>query len=312
MTKLKFIACILFVTVALTAERGAETGIEGTSEEILSAFLYAYPDRIGSVTRNGDDWLIEVGHSWFSWAGGRLLPDGIRTDSIVYSAYPFYPYPSELPPIQEPTPEEKRLIEEKIASRAANPPSRHPGIYNAIWRIGDERTAWAQSKTAYFFGHELLIHRDLLDELAVIEEELMARSAGDRELLAYIESLQKVEGFSWRQIADTDSLSYHSYGAAIDFLPKSTGGKGVYWLWRTVFDPEWYILPYEQRHMPPKSFVEAFERRGFVWGGKWFYYDTMHFEYRPEILASSGWLREEGTNPVTGIRETVWIPPGDF
>jgi hypothetical protein len=28
--------------------------------------------------------------------------------------------------------------------------------------------------------------------------------------------------------------------------------------------------------------VDIFERRGFVWGGKWYRYDTMHFEYRPE------------------------------
>ena len=30
--------------------------------------------------------------------------------------------------------------------------------------------------------------------------------------------------------------------------------------------------------------VEIFERHGFIWGGKWYHYDTMHFEYRPELL----------------------------
>ena len=64
--------------------------------------------------------------------------------------------------------------------------------------------------------------------------------------------------------------------------------------------------------MPPDSFIEAFERRGFVWGGKWFYYDTMHFEYRPEILALNGWLKQEQANPFTGITETVWVPPGNY
>jgi hypothetical protein len=23
---------------------------------------------------------------------------------------------------------------------------------------------------------------------------------------------------------------------------------------------------------------------GFIWGGYWYHYDTMHFEYRPELL----------------------------
>jgi len=33
----------------------------------------------------------------------------------------------------------------------------------------------------------------------------------------------------------------------------------------------------------PQSVVDAFERQGFIWGGKWNHYDTMHFEYRPEF-----------------------------
>jgi hypothetical protein len=28
----------------------------------------------------------------------------------------------------------------------------------------------------------------------------------------------------------------------------------------------------------------VFEKHGFIWGGKWYHYDTMHFEYRPELL----------------------------
>jgi hypothetical protein len=30
--------------------------------------------------------------------------------------------------------------------------------------------------------------------------------------------------------------------------------------------------------------VEIFERHGFIWGGKWGHFDTMHFEYRPEFF----------------------------
>jgi hypothetical protein len=28
----------------------------------------------------------------------------------------------------------------------------------------------------------------------------------------------------------------------------------------------------------------VFEQHGFIWGGRWAHYDTMHFEYRPELL----------------------------
>jgi hypothetical protein len=34
--------------------------------------------------------------------------------------------------------------------------------------------------------------------------------------------------------------------------------------------------------------ILAFESVGFIWGGKWPYYDTMHFEYHPEVFVLGG------------------------
>jgi len=34
----------------------------------------------------------------------------------------------------------------------------------------------------------------------------------------------------------------------------------------------------------PQGIIDIFEKHGFIWGGKWYHYDTMHFEYRPELL----------------------------
>ena len=41
-------------------------------------------------------------------------------------------------------------------------------------------------------------------------------------------------------------------------------------------------IPY--RNKIPMEIVDIFEKHGFIWGGKWYHYDTMHFEYRPELL----------------------------
>ncbi|WP_372236783.1 M15 family metallopeptidase [Campylobacter pinnipediorum] len=30
--------------------------------------------------------------------------------------------------------------------------------------------------------------------------------------------------------------------------------------------------------------VDVFEKNGFIWGGRWKHFDTMHFEYRPELF----------------------------
>ncbi len=80
--------------------------------------------------------------------------------------------------------------------------------------------------------------------------------------------------FCWREIAGTDRLSAHSFGAAIDLnagLP--------YWRWE-----RWPETVPAKRLAFPSEIVEAFEAEGFVWGGKWDAFDLMHFEYRPALI----------------------------
>jgi hypothetical protein len=79
---------------------------------------------------------------------------------------------------------------------------------------------------------------------------------------------------SCRAVADTGKMSMHGYAAAIDLNLKYSD----YWLWAGKAK----TIPYRNR-MPPEI-VDIFERHGFIWGGKWYHYDTMHFEYRPELL----------------------------
>ena len=85
--------------------------------------------------------------------------------------------------------------------------------------------------------------------------------------------------FKWRKIAGTNRLSVHSFGAAIDINTKYSD----YWRWSGGKPGK--VPKYKNR--VPRQIVEVFERHGFIWGGKWYHYDTMHFEYRPELLAMS-------------------------
>ena len=80
---------------------------------------------------------------------------------------------------------------------------------------------------------------------------------------------------SCRPVADTGKMSMHGYAAAIDLNLKYSD----YWLWAGKTK----TIPYKNRM--PREIVDIFERHGFIWGGKWYHYDTMHFEYRPELLS---------------------------
>lgn len=76
--------------------------------------------------------------------------------------------------------------------------------------------------------------------------------------------------YNCRVVADTGVRSAHAWGIAIDINTDSSD----YWLWSKG--------AYKNR--VPWEIVEIFERHGFIWGGKWGHFDTMHFEYRPELL----------------------------
>jgi hypothetical protein len=109
----------------------------------------------------------------------------------------------------------------------------------------------------------------------------------DPQVRAFLAGLKGLAGYNWRPIDGTRSRSYHSYGIAVDLVPSTYRGRHVYWRWSMEHDPDWYAIPYARRWMVPEAVVRAFEAHGFVWGGKWRFFDTMHFEYRPELLLFS-------------------------
>ena len=82
--------------------------------------------------------------------------------------------------------------------------------------------------------------------------------------------------YNCRSVADTGQPSPHGYGIAIDLNTAFSD----YWFWRPHHGPILY------RNRMPEEIVAIFEKHGFIWGGKWYHFDTMHFEFRPELLAA--------------------------
>ena len=90
----------------------------------------------------------------------------------------------------------------------------------------------------------------------------------------YHKYLTNIAGtYNYRTIAGTNRLSAHSFAIAIDINIKNTH----YWKWTKN-------LTYKNKI--PKEIIDIFEKYGFIWGGRWYHYDTMHFEYRPELFDS--------------------------
>jgi hypothetical protein len=106
----------------------------------------------------------------------------------------------------------------------------------------------------------------IVDRLRAISAELDRLAP---ELKKY--AVPSAGTFNCRTVKDTGNRSAHAWGAAIDINTKFAD----YWLWGGSRD---------YRNRIPFDVVEIFERHGFIWGGKWKHFDTMHFEYRPELM----------------------------
>lgn len=85
--------------------------------------------------------------------------------------------------------------------------------------------------------------------------------------------------FLWRTVAGTPRLSVHSFGAAIDL----NVARSSYWAWNGYREGQQGIT---YRNAFPLKLVQVFERHGWIWGGRWYHHDTMHFEYRPELTGA--------------------------
>lgn len=113
------------------------------------------------------------------------------------------------------------------------------------------------------------------DSLKRVVSQLYKLTRTQPELKKYLR--QPLGGtYVWRSVAGLKNISMHGFGTAIDINLKYSD----YWRWDTESDGN---VPRYRNRIPP-AIAEVFENNGFVWGGKWYRYDTMHFEYRPELL----------------------------
>lgn len=146
----------------------------------------------------------------------------------------------------------------------------------------------SRSRRVIFLNRPVTVHELCVDALKRVEEEIWYQAHRSDEVRRFIMELKAVYSTQWRMMRGVNNRSYHSYGLALDLIPRSTGGKHIFWLWSAARMWNWEKIPLGLRWSPPEEVVGAFEENGFIWGGKWYHFDGMHFEYRPEILLLSG------------------------
>jgi hypothetical protein len=254
------LACAELLRVASAAVAG---GLDDGDREIAARLKTAYPAFITSIEGNavvfkdGTRLTFDTGKdkSFDAWLAHPDIKDMFR-----------YPYPQgapATPPQRDFDPGRARNADffTKIYGDC-----RKPGFSASLTTI-----TWLPKKA----GQAIKISRinGVAEHLQAVSNELDALPAEFNVFL-----IPSAGGYVCRSIAGTDQRSGHGYGIAIDIATKHSH----YWQWANggpAGEPVY-------RNDIPMKIVDIFEKHGFIWGGRWYHYDTMHFEYRPELVGA--------------------------
>lgn len=259
--------------VLLLCAPAASAGTPGLSHpsghetDVRARLLAAYPEAIAAIEAN------EI-----VWRDGTRMPLDDGTGEK-----PFRPW------LDAPDVEDMLAIPYPAGAEAA-PPARDsdPGRARneAFFRkmYGDCQTgevkpklrpvAWLPTKSGRKI--EVTTVNGVADRLAAVSRELDALPARFDKFL-----LPAAGTYNCRVIAGTSRVSAHGYAIAIDIAVAQSD----YWRWAAKgADAEGGPATIPYRNRIPLEIVRIFEKHGFIWGGRWYHYDTMHFEYRPELL----------------------------
>lgn len=249
--------------------------IDERQRETLARVIEAYPGEITSVEAGVGKTVtlkMRAGASVPFDDGKTKTHDQRLADSDVEDMFADV-YPGDLP--------------------AKWPMNLDPGRYRSApffkALYGDSEAAVGRDlATVRFCGQTVRFskHCGAADALTAVGREVESLVARDPALKKHVTKLGG--GFNWRQVAQSEAMSAHSFGIAIDLNPDH----GDYWQWSKGDKGDM-----TKRKGYPAAIVEAFERHGFVWGGKWYHFDLMHFEYRPELLRGRPIARKADAAP---------------
>ena len=163
--------------------------------------------------------------------------------------------------------------------------TRFNGFLDTLYEVSSLSEAERAMRAVGFLGWRTRVHQLAVEPLERVAMRVRRAMDADPAVSEFVASLAAVHGYNWRTIAGTAQRSYHSYGVAIDLTPRSYRGTSPYWLWAAEAGVvEWWRIPLEGRWQVPQAVIDAFEAEGFIWGGKWLFFDNLHFEYRPEAI----------------------------
>jgi hypothetical protein len=277
---------VLALALALAMAMAGWTLFEAWTRAIAAPPLNlwrAYPGAIRGFRETSAGWQFMLSNGIeIAYADGRTLSAEARMDQADLQSVLSQPYPFQrvlLPAPRGEDPGRFRNYELLKAAYGATPDEIKKNLEDVDF--GGYRVAFNRNNGAAQalrdVSRALLADPETAGYVAYVAGEKKRRENGGSRRHPNITS------WNWRCIAGTQRLSAHSFGIAID-LNKPGTRKPAYWRWLSSRRYPGGLESVREIEPVPWRVVEIFEQHGFIWGGKWHHFDTMHFEYRPEFI----------------------------
>lgn len=249
----------------------------------LTSILFSFKNHFTTVTiikKNDYDAVItsRKGEIFF-FKNGKMLPPEELPNEDNFSPY-FYYYPIG-------------KLKTKKKENIKFPKPAHHALLNSLYGVYAYEIEYSleifrvlNRKLRFHQSHNAA--KSLINVLNKIEE----LSKIDKDIKRWISETKSIYTYSNRSLRNSNSTSLHSYGIALDIMPYDRS-KHIYWLWAKEYRDDWWNIKDNEKISVPEKVIELFEKNGFIWGGKWYFFDIMHFEYRPEIIKYMTLLKED-------------------
>lgn len=253
----------------------------------LTAICQSYPDIAGNLSFDTkmNDWSIEVRGVKLYWASGRLLKKEDVKNKERWAPHITYFYKERIvPPALVPDSLKKILTGKNFIRSRKKEAAPNYTFLNLVYEGKTKKQILRHIRRIKFLGRTIAVHKRIAAPLYRVEKKIYKAGAKNKKVKIFLRNLGQCWGFNWRVIADSGKISNHSWGSAVDIVPKFHNRVKTYWYWEYKRNKNWFYVKPSKRWSPPAEVIKIFESEGFIWGGKWELWDNMHFEYKPELL----------------------------
>ncbi|MDF3054362.1 MAG: hypothetical protein K0Q74_269 [Gammaproteobacteria bacterium] len=246
-----------------------ETGKNMPLDESIEKLRAAYPEYIQAVSKHELIWKDGTRMPLGQPSSGSKLENPSLRDQLMQASYPT-----------------GKLTDEALSTLFEDPGRiRYQPFFTKMYGASYETVQ--ANLTTFPWMPKIFSEKFPISVTTIngVDQKLQRISSALSELPATYHRFlsEPFESFVWREIAGTNRLSAHSLGIALDI----NVAYSHYWQWDLETDkkPVHENTALIYRNQIPWEIVLIFEQQGFIWGGKWHHYDTMHFEYRPELIS---------------------------